>query len=233
MALFGRSKRDFLGQFLKLENGVPSHDTFSRVFRLLDPERFHGWFIGYMKRFAETCEGVVAIDGKTLRRSFDRASGASPLHLVNAWAVDQRLVLGQLAVADKSNEIVAIPKLLDLLSLKGRTVTLDAIGCQRKIAQAIVERDADYVLALKSNQATLYDDVRRFLDDPETPLATACEVDKGHGRIETREAAVLDRHRLAPGAAPLARPPSRRQDRRDPRDRRQGNLGNPLLPAQP
>jgi predicted transposase YbfD/YdcC len=104
--------------------------------------------------------------------------------------VDQRLVLGQLAVADKSNEIVAIPKLLDLLSLKGRTVTLDAVGGQRKIAQAIVEQEADYVLALKSNQATLYDDVRRFLDDPGTPLATACEVDKGHGRIETREAAV-------------------------------------------
>lgn len=169
---------------------MPSHDTFSRVFRLLDPERFHGWFIDYMKRFAETCEGVVAIDGKTLRRSFDRASGASPLHLVNAWAADQRLVLGQLAVDDKSNEIVAIPKLLGLLSLKGRTVTLDAIGCQRKIAQAIVDREADYVLALKGNQPALHDDVRRFLDDPETPLASAREVDKGHGRIETRKAAV-------------------------------------------
>lgn len=190
MALFGRSKRVFLGQFLKLENGVPSHDTFSRVFRLLDPERFHAWFVGYMKQFAETCEGVVAIDGKTLRRSFDRASGLSPLHLVNAWAANQRLVLGQLAVDAKSNEIVAIPKLLDLLSLKGRTVTLDAIGCQRKIAQEIVDREADYVLALKSNQQTLHDDVRRFLDDPETPLAVAREVDTGHGRIETREAAV-------------------------------------------
>ena len=127
MALFGRSKRAFLGRFLKLENGVPSHDTFSRVFRLLDPERFHAWFIDYMKRFAETCEGVVAID---------------------------------------------------------------AIGCQRKIAQDIVDRNADYVLALKGNQGSLHDDVRRFLDDPETPLATAHEVDKGHGRIETRKAAL-------------------------------------------
>lgn len=190
MALFGRSKRGFLEQFLKLENGVPSHDTFSRVFRLLDPERFHRWFLDYMKRFADSCEGVVAIDGKTLRRSFDRASGQSPLHLVNAWAAEQSLVLGQLAVDDKSNEIVAIPKLLELLSLKGRTVSLDAIGCQREIAQTILDREADYVLALKSNQPRLHDDVRCFLDDPETPLATAREVDTGHGRIETREAAV-------------------------------------------
>jgi predicted transposase YbfD/YdcC len=190
MALFGRSKRGFLSQSPELGNGVPSHDTFSRVFRLLDPECFHAWFIDYMKRFAEVCEGVVAIEGKTLRRSFDRASGRSPLHLVNAWAVEERLVLGQLAVDDKSNEIVAIPKLLELLSLKGRTVTLDAIGCQRKIAQDIIGQEADYVLALKGNQPALHDDVRHFLDDPETTLATAREIDKGHGRIEIREAGV-------------------------------------------
>src|ERR1035437_7702410 len=125
MALFGRSKLEFLQEFLRLEHGVPSHDTFSRVFRLLDPDRFHAWFIGLMRGFAETCQGVVAIDGKTLRRSFDRAAAASPLHLVSAWAVDQRLVLGQLAVGDKSNEIVAVPKLLELLSLKGRIITAD------------------------------------------------------------------------------------------------------------
>lgn len=190
MALFGRSKRPFLERFLSLENGIPSHDTFSRVFRLLDPERFHRWFLDYMKRFAETCEGVVAIDGKTLRRSFDRASGRSPLHLVNAWAAEQSLVLGQLAVDGKSNEIAAIPALLELLSLKGRTVSIDAIGCQRTIAQAIVDREADYVLALKGNQGSLHDDVRLFLDDPATPLAAALDVDAGHGRIETREAAV-------------------------------------------
>jgi predicted transposase YbfD/YdcC len=123
MALFGRSKRRFLGQFLTLENGIPSHDTVSRVFRLLDPEAFHGWFVEYMKRFAAHCVGVVAIEGKTPRRSHDRASGLSAPHLVNAWAADQRLAPGQVAVADKSNEIAAIPKLLDLLSLKGRTVT--------------------------------------------------------------------------------------------------------------
>ena len=190
MALFGRSKREFLQQFLRLEHGIPSHDTFSRVFRLLDPERFHTWFLGFMGRFAETCQGVIAIDGKTLRRSFDRASAASPLHLVSAWAVDQRLVLGQVAVDDKSNEIIAVPKLLELLSLTGRTVTADAMSCQRKIARQVIDQAGDYVLALKANQETLHDDVRRFLDDPETPLASASETDKGHGRIEIRTASL-------------------------------------------
>jgi predicted transposase YbfD/YdcC len=190
MALFGRAKREFLQEFLSLPNGIPSHDTFSRIFRLLDPTRFHAWFIGFMQRFAEGCQGVVAIDGKTMRRSFDRAAQASPLHLVSAWAVDARLCLGQLAVGDKSNEIVAVPKLLELLSLKGRIVTADAMSCQRKIAQQVIDQGADYVLALKGNQETLHDDVRRFLDDPQTTLASATDTDKGHGRIETRTAAL-------------------------------------------
>ena len=190
MALFGRAKREFLQQFLTLPHGIPSHDTFSRIFRLLDPARFHAWFIGFMQRFAEGCQGVVAIDGKTMRRSFDRAAQASPLHLVSAWAADARLCLGQLAVGDKSNEIVAVPKLLELLSLKGRVVTADAMSCQRKIAQQVIDQGADYVLALKGNQETLHDDVRRFLDDPATALACATDTDKGHGRIETRTAAL-------------------------------------------
>ena len=190
MALFGRSKRAFLGGFLRLEHGIASHDTFSRVFRLLDPEAFHAWFLGFMQRFAETCQGVVAIDGKTMRRSFDRASGRSPLHMVSAWAADQRLVLGQLAVDDKSNEIVAVPALLELLSLKGRIVTADAMSCQRKIAEDVIEQKCDYVLALKGNQGTLHDDVRLFLDDPETALDSATKLDKGHSRIETRTASL-------------------------------------------
>jgi predicted transposase YbfD/YdcC len=190
MALFGRAKRDFLQEFLTLPHGVPSHDTFSRIFRLLDPARFHAWFIGFMKRFAEGCDGVVAIDGKTMRRSFDHAAQASPLHLVSAWAVDARLCLGQIAVGDKSNEIVAVPKLLELLSLKGRIVTADAMSCQRKIAQQVIDQGADYALALKGNQETLHDDVRHFLDDPQTPLARATDTDKGHGRIEIRTAAL-------------------------------------------
>lgn len=190
MALFGRAKREFLQQFLALPHGIPSHDTFSRIFRLLDPQPFHAWFLGFMQRFAEGCQGVVAIDGKTMRRSFDRAGQASPLHLVSAWAVEARLCLGQLAVGDKSNEIVAVPKLLELLSLKGRIVTADAMSCQRKIARQVIDQGGDYVLALKGNQETLHDDVRRFLDDPATTLASATDTDKGHGRIEIRTAAL-------------------------------------------
>jgi predicted transposase YbfD/YdcC len=188
MALFGRAKRAFLERFLTLPHGIPSHDTFSRVFRLLDPEPFRACFVAFMRRFAESCQGVVAIDGKTLRRSFDTAAGSSPLHLVSAWACEQRLVLGQLAVDGKSNEITAIPRLLDLLSLKGTIVTADAPHCQRATAGQVVDQGGDYVLALTGNQGTLFDDVRLFLDDPATPLATAAETDGGHGRIEQRRA---------------------------------------------
>ena len=190
MALFGRAKREFLESFLKLERGIPSHDTFSQVFRLLDPEEFHTWFLGFMRQFAQGCRGVVALDGKTLRRSYDRAEGASPLHLVNAWVAEQRLALGQLAVAGKSNEITAIPQLLKLLSLAGTVVTADAMHCPRQVAQQVVGQSADYVLALKGNQGTLHDDVRLFLEDPATPVAEATQVNKGHGRVETRTASV-------------------------------------------
>lgn len=136
MARFGEAKREFLGSFLKLEKGIPSHDTFSRVFRLLDPEAFHAWFLGFMNGFAQECQGVVAIDGKTLRRSYDRAESRSPLHLVSAWAAEQRLVLGQMVVEGKSNEITAVPKLLEMLDLKGTVVTADAMHCQRQVAQS-------------------------------------------------------------------------------------------------
>ena len=192
MALFGRAKREFLESFLKLGNGIPSHDTFSRVFRLLDPEAFHTWFLGFMHRFAEGCQGVVALDGKTLRRSYDRAEGSSPLHLVSAWAAEQRLVLGQLAVEGKSNEITAVPKLLELLSLAGTVVTADAMHCQRQVAQQVIEQAADYVLALKANQGTLNEDVRLLLDAPATPTVEAAHSNKWHGRVETRTAWVSD-----------------------------------------
>ena len=192
MALFGRAKRGFLESFLKLPNGIPSHDTFSRLFRLLNPEGFHTWFVSFMGRFAQACQGVVALDGKTLRRSYDRAEGSSPLHLVSAWAAEQRLALGQLAVDGKSNEITALPKLLELLSLSGTVVTADAMHCQRQVARQVMERSADYVLALKGNQGTLNDDVRLFLDDPATPVAQATQLSKGHGRIETRTGYVSD-----------------------------------------
>jgi predicted transposase YbfD/YdcC len=190
MALFGRAKEPFLRQFLRLEHGIPSHDTFSRVFRLLDPARFHACFLAFMRAFAEGCRGVVALDGKTLLRSFDRAAGQSPLHLVSAWAVEQRLVLGQVAVDAKSNEITAVPQLLRMLSLDGVVVTADAMACQRAIAAQISDQGGAYVLALKANQGTLFEDVKLFLDDPAVALAKAETTDGEHGRIEVRQVAL-------------------------------------------
>ena len=192
MALFGHYKREFLESFLPLRNGIPSHDTFSRVFRLLEPEAFRKWFLGFMGQFAQGCEGVLAIDGKTMRRSYDRAEGLSPLHLVSAWAAERRLVLGHLAVDGKSNEITAVSKLLDMLALPGMAVTADAMHCQRQLSRQALGQGADYVLALKGNQESLNDDVRLFLDDPATPVAQASQTNKGHGRIETRRASVSD-----------------------------------------
>ena len=205
MVRFGRAKHTFLEEVLTLRHGIPSHDTFSRVFRLLDPAQFQACFLTFMRRFAEGCQGVVALDGKTLRRSFDRASFTSPLHLVSAWAVEQRLVLGQMAVEDKSNEITAVPQLLKMLCLKGVVVTADALNCQREIAAQIIEQGGDYVLALKANQGTLFADVQLFVDDPKTPLAWAESVDGDHGRIEVRQAALspdiawLQEHHAWPG----------------------------------
>jgi len=189
MADFAVEREDGLRQFLCLKNGVPSHDTFSRLFRLLDPDAFRACFQTFVARLAEACEGVIAIDGKSMRRSFDKASGKSPLHMVTAWCAEQRLVLGQLATEAKSNEITAIPKLLAMLDLKDRTVTIDAMGCQRAIAQQIIDQGGNYVLALKGNQGTLHADVHLFLEDTETSVqATPGMVDGDHGRIETRTA---------------------------------------------
>jgi hypothetical protein len=157
MAVFAEAKETFLRGFLKLENGLPSHDTFSRLFRNLDPDQFRGSFQRFMAQFSEQCQGVVAIDGKVLRRSFDRASGKSALHMVSAWGCEQRLVLAQIGTDAKSNEVTAVPKLLKLLTLKGTIVTADALNCQRAIAQQIVDREGDYALALKGNQGTLHD----------------------------------------------------------------------------
>jgi predicted transposase YbfD/YdcC len=191
MALFAKAKEPFLRSFLKLENGVPSHDTFSRLFRQLDPAQFQSAFQRFMAGFSEQCQGVVAIDGKVLRRSFDRASGKSALHMVSAWGCEQRMVLAQIATDAKSNEITAVPALLKMLSLKGTIVTTDALNCQRVIAQQIVDQGGDYALALKGNQGTLHDDVSTYLDDPASKTATAKPtVDADHGRIETRTATV-------------------------------------------
>jgi predicted transposase YbfD/YdcC len=191
MALFAEAKETFLRSFLTLGNGLPSHDTFSRLFRNLDPDQFHDSFQRFMAQFSEPLQGVVAIDGKVLRRSFDRASGKSALHMVSAWGSEQRLVLAQIATDAKSNEITAVPKLLRMLALKSTIVTADALHCQRTMAQQIVDQAGDYVLALKGNQGTLHDDVILLLDDPELKSSTSAPlVEADHGRIETRTATV-------------------------------------------
>ena len=219
MALFGRAKEPFLRRFLRLEGGIPSHDTFSRIFRLLDPDAFEASFGRFVAAFAEQVGGrqagrreVVAVDGKTARRSFDRQRGRRPLHLVSAWAVERRLVLGQRRVEGDSNEITALPELLALLALGGHIVTADAMHCQDATAQTILDRGGDYCLALKGNQPALYEDVRLWLDDPATAIDDACQtVDGDHGRIETRRARVAhdvawltERHDF-PGLAAVAK----------------------------
>jgi predicted transposase YbfD/YdcC len=206
MALFAKAKEPFLREFLELENGPPSHDTFSRLFRRLDPDQFRAAFQAFMAAFSEACQGVIAIDGKVLRRSFDRASGKSALHMVSAWGCEQRMVLGQIATDAKSNEITAVPKLLKLLMLKDTIVTfafrsrhvnvpkcgtVDALNCQRAIASQIIEQGGDYALALKGNQGTLHADVELYFNDPERePGETHTTVDADNGRIETRTAEV-------------------------------------------
>jgi predicted transposase YbfD/YdcC len=191
MALFARAKEPFLRAVVDLKNGPPSHDTFSRLFRALDPDQFRTAFQHFMTAFSEVCQGVVAIDGKVLRRSFDTASGKSALHMVSAWGCELRMVLGQIATDEKSNEITAVPKLLKMLSLKDTIVTVDALNCQRAIAQQIVDQGGDYALALKGNQATLHGDVSLFLDDPGREAGdTDTTVDADNGRIETRVATV-------------------------------------------
>ena len=191
MEEFGDGKLDWLRTFLPLANGIPCADTFRRVFGALDPKEFHACFQKWVQSLSQSLAGkVVAIDGKTLRGSYDTAAQQSPLHLVHAWAAQNQLLLGQLATEEKSNEITAIPMLLKLLDLKGAVVTIDAMGCQTKIAKAIVEQGADYVLALKGNQETLHQEVVDLFSDKKAdvkaPLPYAQTVDGDHGRIETR-----------------------------------------------
>jgi predicted transposase YbfD/YdcC len=191
---FGKIKKKWLKRFLALPNGIPSHDTFGRVFAALDPEAFQQCFIRWVQRVAHLTTGeVIAIDGKTLRGSHDGARNKDAIHLVSAWASANRLVLGQVKVADKSNEITAIPELLQLLELRGCLVTIDAAGTQTKIAATIVEREADYLLALKKNQKGLAEDVQTLFEwahsiqFADLQHAHARTVSKGHGRLEIRE----------------------------------------------
>jgi predicted transposase YbfD/YdcC len=201
MEEFGEAKQDWFKTFLELPAGIPSHDTFNRVFAALNPKRFMECFIQWTQGLRTAISGeIVAIDGKALRRALNK--GQSAKYIVNAWARQNGLVLGQVKVADKSNEITAVPELLRALELAGCIVTVDAMGCQKKIAQEIVESDADYVLALTGNQETVHEEVKAYLDDliarqahlPRQGMAKGVRlelayletIEKDHGRIEIR-----------------------------------------------
>ena len=199
IARFGRAKRTWFRGFLALPHGIPSHDTFGRVFAALDPEAFKTAFLAWVATVADLLPGdVIAIDGKTLRRTFDTAADKGAIHMVSAWATAQGLCLGQVKTDTKSNEITAIPKLLQMLALTDRVVTIDAMGCQTAIARTIHAKGGDYVLSLKGNQTRLHDDIRTFFLDAEahafadTPHTTAETVDGDHGRIEVRRAWATD-----------------------------------------
>jgi predicted transposase YbfD/YdcC len=199
IADWARQKQDWLGQFLDLSQGIPSHDRFNAVFRMLKPEPLERCLVSWITSLHEVTAGqLVAIDGKTLRQSFDKAGAKSALHMVSAWAAANKISLGQVAVAEKSNEITAIPKLLELLELQGALVTIDAMGCQAEIAEMIVEKGADYVLAVKGNQPTLHTGIMEFfLDHMEDDFARVKvsrheTKEKGHGREEHRTYYVCD-----------------------------------------
>ena len=193
MEEFGHTKYDWFKTFLELPHGIPSHDTFARIFAAIDPTEFQESFINWIKAIQNVTKGeVVAIDGKTLRRSHDRSSNKKPIHMVSAWACHNRIVLGQVKTDEKSNEIKAIPQLLQLLDLSGCIVTIDAMGCQKSIAAQIIAQGADYILALKGNQGNLHDDIRLYFQDnvesgfKDVEFTYRETVDGDHGRIETR-----------------------------------------------
>ena len=191
--LFGNAKLEWLRTVLALPNGIPSHDTFGRVFARLDPESFERGFLRWTAALAETSGGrLIAIDGKTLRHSFDNANRRAAIHMVSAWCETNQLVLGQVATEEKSNEITAIPRLLKLLDVKDAVVTIDAMGCQKTIAKQIIEQGGDYVLQVKKNQPELHDLMVATFDELTGPGigGASCvfheDIDAGHGRVETR-----------------------------------------------
>ncbi|QDU61695.1 Transposase DDE domain protein [Planctomycetes bacterium Pan216] len=202
---FGKERLDWLRTFLRLENGIASHDTFGRVFARLDPAELTNCVQQWLADVSRDLGRHVAIDGKTLRGSFDKAAGRNPLHLMSAWASEARLTLGQVAVDSKSNEITAIPLLLELLDLDGATVTIDAMGCQKEIAAKIAERGGDYVLALKGNHEKLHEAVQgEFLQAAEGDFQTPgvrrhVTVETSHGRDERREYTIMPAPKTLPG----------------------------------
>ena len=197
IARFGEAKLAFLRRFRPFSGGTPSHDHLGDIFATLDAEAFQRCFVGWVSALTGAPAEVIAIDGKTARRSFEKKAGKAAIHMVSAFAARQRLVLGQVKVAEKSNEIVAIPKLLDMLAIEGAVVTIDAMGCQRDIAQKILDKGGDYVLALKGNQNSLHDDIKLFVTEQkarnfyQTRISQHSSTDGDHGRIETRKTTVI------------------------------------------
>ena len=197
IALFGVKKLDFLRRFRPFRDGTPAHDHLGDILAVLDAEQFQRCFVSWVAALTGMPEGVIAIDGKTVRRSGNKRSGKAAIHLVSAFAARQRLVLGQVKVAEKSNEIIAIPKLLDILAIEGAIVTIDAMGCQREIAKKIIDKKADYVLALKGNQGSLREDIEVFAGEQkakgfaDTTISQDTTIDGDHGRIETRTTTVI------------------------------------------
>ena len=194
--MFGNAKKEWLKKYISLEYGVPDACTFRNVIKEIDTEQLHQVFVEWMKSVVDVVTGVVAIDGKQARRTKDKTQ--RPLHVVSAFSAECRLVLGQLACGEKSNEITAIPQLLDVLELKGCIVTIDAMGTQTEIANKIIEKEADYILAVKGNQPNLHEDIQLFMDDYVNTKGIketnhyAKTMEKGHGRIETRECYVCE-----------------------------------------
>lgn len=194
ISMFGHAKQKWFETFLPLPNGIPSHDTFGRIFARLDPEQFRAAFGAAIAALAgETRIKAIAVDGKTARGSHDRSSGRAALHMVSAWAAENECVLGQIATDEKSNEITAIPLLLRALDLKGAIVTIDAMGCQKEIAEQIVDQGGHYILAVKANQATLHDDAAHFFESslvargkPSAPWTSWSVEEETHGRTEVR-----------------------------------------------
>ena len=199
--LFGKNKKSWLKTFLKLPKGIPSHDTFGRVFARIKPDEFQKHFLEWVQAVERlTIRQVIAVDGKKLRRSHDQAAGKAAIYMVSAWATENQLVLGQAKVAEKSNEITAIPELLRLLDISGCIVTIDAIGTQTEITETIIQGGGDYLLAVKENQGHLFEDIQYLFETLDaaremtsTPYHSAKSLNKGHGRIETRECRVTDR----------------------------------------
>lgn len=188
---FGHSKIDWLKTILELPNGIPSHDTFNRFFTSLDPVSFENCFLDWTKHIVKQTTGkVISIDGKTIRGSRGKGN-KSAIHMVSAWIEENQITLGQIQVEDKSNEITAIPALLNSLLISGSIVTIDAMGCQIEIAKKIVSKSADYLLAVKGNQSDLYEDIQdsfRML----TPIDVWEDIDYGHGRVETRTCSIIE-----------------------------------------